>query len=423
MTLRVRRLRRTALFAGTLATLTVVGTLTAVPAAAAPIGEPLINMNGSDPHAWNCYDAATQRSGICLTASQDMGNSAYPGNDYPMQNTNMWFLPATSDPSIPSNWLPRGNPTGSPKIFDESQWVGEAPNAYHLWAPATTVYQNKHWLFVPDVLSKDNVRPPAWGIQTSSRIGVAQSNGPFGPYTWRRILDLGDRYASDPAPYQELSQLWLAYADGDWGTGTDYPCGGIAITELAYSPTQGITGSVNPSGNHRVTFTFPGGQQPSWWNGCANNTKPYFEGPELYSFPNADGTRGYDYVLLFAMKPSTTPPECATSRGQPGTANSVIAYATATTLSSRTFQYRGIIVCGSRDSWTNQASMARFANGRYVLFYHDAGPANPSGNPPSYWNRTIRAQCVDYNPNTGTFSNIPIVRAPNKSSLRSCWAS
>jgi len=248
MTLRARRLQRTALIAGTLTALTVVGTLTAVPAAAAPIGEPLINMNGSDPHAW------------------------------------------------------------------------------------------------------------------------------------QRQLDLGTYnggYASDPSPYQELTQLWLAYADGDWGTGTNYPCGGISITQLAWSPTQGITGSVNPSANHRVTFTFPGGQPPSWWNGCANNTKPYLEGPALYSFPNADGTRGYDYVLLFAIKPSSTPPECAASNGQPGTANEAIAYATATSLSSLTFQYRGIIVCGSRDSWTNQAAMATFANGRYVLFYHDAGPANP----------------------------------------------
>lgn len=420
MNIHARRLRRAVLAGGALTLLAVAGLVTAPGASAAPIGVALINQNASDPFVWRCSDPATGTPGICLVTSEDMNVDGPDGNDYPMEETDLWFLPDSSNPTVPGNWKPRNGAAGTdPRIFHENDWVGAASDAYHLWAPGIFNFQTKYHLFVPDVLNKSNTAPPGNGVHTSSRIGLAEATSPFGPYTWRRQLNLGtvvnNGYASDPSPYLEINQPWLAYADGDWGTGTSYPCGGISITQLSYSST-GFTGSTNPNVSHRVSFTFGSGGQPSWWNGCANNTKPYLEGPEIYAYPNADGSRGYDYVLMFAIKPSSTPSECATSRGQPGTANEAIAYATSTSLSSLSFQYKGIIMCGAPDSWTNQASMTRFANGRHVLFYHDAPAANP------YWNRTLRAQCIDYNRNTGVFSNLPVVRATNNNALSTCWS-
>lgn len=87
----------------------------------------------------------------------------------------------------------------------------------------------------------------------------------------------------------------------------------------------------------------------------------------------------------FAAKPTSTPKECTTSVGGPGSANEVIAWATSS-YAQGPYTYKGIVMCGKSDEWTNQATVQTVSNGRKVMVYHDS-PANIK-------ERKLHAECL-----------------------------
>jgi hypothetical protein len=98
-----------------------------------------------------------------------------------------------------------------------------------------------------------------------------------------------------------------------------------------------------------------------------------------------------------SIKPWTTPTECGTDKGQPGTANEVIAYATSTSVTGP-FAYQGIIMCGSSTEWTNQPTIMEVqagdddGNDRLVLVYHD-GP-DPATQTNNARQRRLHSECL-----------------------------
>lgn len=378
----------------TVAVAALVGSgMTAAPAYADTSATPLVAVNASDPSAMACYDPVTFVSGICVYASQDMGSGAYTGNTYPMSKTNMWFLPDGSDPTVQSNWKPRGGSSStSPTVLNESQyqspnsnWFVPA-NAKHLWAPdMTSNFLGGFVLLVPDVSNISDSVPPAVGLHTSSKIGISTSSSPFGPFTYQRTLPISG-YASDPSitwPGDDVFP-WLVYADGDYGTTSSYPCGQASIVRLPFEFDSLL------STPKRLTIN----GLPSTFNSCGNNSKPYIEGPEIYQFYN-----GYNgYYLVFAAKLTNQ--------------NEVIAYAWSDTVDG-TYTYKGTIMQGSSTEWTNQASIVQLSNGHYLFFYHDG----PSG---SNRNRKLHAECLSFNAD-GTIQTI--TRSTSINTLKGCWNS
>jgi hypothetical protein len=351
------------------------------PAFADTTATPLVGPNASDPSASYCYDIPTGSSGTCLYDSQDLGQNGTNANPYPMNTTNMWFLPFGSDPSVRSNWLPAGGTSSSPAVLSESQYPWVTPGANHLWAPDMFYNElGQYALLVPDVADTGNE-------DTSSRIGVSMSSSAFGPFTYQGMLDLDPNndqpnggYASDPSATwaNESANPWLVYANGTFNN-----CGGLSVAEVDF----GFTGVV--SGPYPLTIN----NLPASFNGCANNTRPYLEGPEIYQF-----SQGYSgYYLMFAAKPQNQ--------------NEVIAYAWSNSITGP-YTYMGTIMNGSSTEFTNQASIVPAGNNfqNYLFFYHDG----PSGT----HNRKVHAECLHFN-SDGTIQ--PITRSTSSSSLANCW--
>jgi hypothetical protein len=355
--LRLRR-RRTIVAAAAAATATAVAAaLLAVPAANADVAGPYFATQtlGSDPHMIRCADGATQ--GWCLYTSRDMGQSnAYPGNYYPMQETRAYF-----SPNGYSNWVDKG------RVFHEDTleaagWVPK--NAYHLWAPSAAKKGNYYYLYVPDVSDISNDSPP--NISTSSRIAVARSTSPFGPFTYLGTIDHSYGYMSDPDVNTQRPDTVLVWADGDHST-----CGGFQSALLD-------TDMISIRYRSRQFITISGIQVLGDCDGAGPKTGPYVEGASLYYVSGR-------WELWFAAKPTSVPTECTTANGGPNTANEVIAWATSPNPQGP-FTYKGIIMCGSSTEWTNQATVQEVSNGRDIIIYHDSA-ANVK-------ERRLHAECL-----------------------------
>jgi hypothetical protein len=352
-------------------------------------------------------------AGICLFTSQDLQQGAvttgYPSgqaNSYPMSQTLGYF----STDGI--NW---GQPTVLMKesTYQSLGWVqtlfnGASFNPLHLWAPSAQQGSDGNWyLFVPDI--SDSMHP-----STSSFIGVSKSTtgDPMGPYTPIGQVNVPG-YASDPDVVDTMSGRFgtgpvLAWADGDGSN-----CGGISIapldnfdmTTLNGTPTRPIFDNI-PS---------------SWGTPCTDQfgrSHFYMEGPHIYNTtlggPGSPGAAAGNwpagtpgpYLMVVPIKPTQTPPECATNlQGQPGTANELIAYATAGSPlgdlhadGTYHWTYGGILMCGSQKEFTDQGSIVPVTTSTrtgghtpLIFVYHDAPGANSTGH-----HRTIHAECLLY---------------------------
>ena len=274
---------------------------------------------------------------------------------------------------------------------------GAAFSPLHLWAPSAQMGGDGKWyLYVPDI--SDAMHP-----STSSFIGVSQSTtfDPMGPYTVIGKISIAD-YASDPDVVDTASgkfgtEPYLAWADGD---GTN--CGGISIASLSGGMTDLNGAPVRPAFDHiPSTFGTP----------CTDRfgrSHFYMEGPHIYNTTLGGiwpaGVPG-PYLMVVPIKPTKTPPECAANaQAQPGTANELIAYATASSplgdFNSADGQYHwlygGILMCGSQKEFTDQGSIMPVVNSTrtgghtpLIFVYHDGAGANSTGH-----HRTIHAECL-----------------------------
>ncbi|GIH28716.1 hypothetical protein Aph01nite_70260 [Acrocarpospora phusangensis] len=379
---------------------------------------PIIPDKSSDPNAWLCYDYNTGQNGICLYTSRDDSPSGwnYNGdNPYPMTKTRLYYLPLGANPGTQSNWQAKGSTVDSVPgvVFQESQYSWVPANAKHLWAP-TAFYNSlgKYFLLVPDVSGSN--------VHTSSRIGVSDSTSPFGPFTYRRRLNLdsgpNSGYASDPSMSYGPLFPWLTYANGDFNN-----CGKISIAQLSFEMDSVHSGwpkhfAINPAtpGPFTLNGVPTGGGGNANLRGCNNNSDYYFEGPEL--FQRYVSNVGLKYYLMFAVKPASTPPQCTTAMGEPGTANEAIAYAMADDIEGP-YTYKGIIMCGSSTEWTNQASIVQAwgpNSSNNLFFYHDGASGGPH-------TRKVHAECFRFNAD-GTIPKL--TRTSSTSSSRwvgNCW--
>jgi hypothetical protein len=369
--------------------------------------------NGSDPHTKPCVHNGV--AGICLFTSQDLQQGSvttgYPSgqaNSYPMSQTLGYFSTDGINWSAPTVLM-------TESTYQSQGWVqtlfnGASFSPLHLWAPSAQQGTDGNWyLYVPDI--SDSMHPA-----TSSFVGVSKSTtgDPMGPYTPIGKVGISD-YASDPDVVDSMSGRfgtgpYLAWADGDGSN-----CGGISVaplsndmTDLNAAPTRPVFDGI-PS-----TFGTP----------CTDRfgrSHFYMEGPHIYNTtlggpgsPQAAagdwpvGTPG-PYLMVVPIKPTSTPPECATStQGQPGTANELIAYATAGSPlgdlhadGTYHWTYGGILMCGSQKEFTDQGSIvpvttsARTGGHTPLVFvYHDAAGANSTGH-----HRTIHAECLLWDAN------------------------
>ena len=123
------------------------------------------------------------------------------------------------------------------------------------------------------------------------------------------------------------------------------------------------------------------------------------------------------FLLVFAAKPTSTPSGCAANLGQPNSANEVIAYATATSVTGP-YTYKGILMCGSSTEWTNQATLmplrTLFGNDTAIAMYYHDGPA---GN----HNRKVHAQCLPFGGGNFVATMRPVTAA-QQPSFSSCMA-
>jgi hypothetical protein len=317
---------------------------------------------GSDPHMIPCNDGGT--AGYCLYTSRDMGQSfMYPGNHYPMQETRAYF-----STNGYNGWVDKG------QVFHENtlESAGWVPtNAYHLWAPSAVKSGNYYYLYVPDVSDISNDSPP--NISTSSRISVSRSTGPFGPFSYQGTVTVHE-YMSDPDVVFDGYTPWIIWANGDNGT-----CGGFTTAQLEADMRTTVSRSANP-------VTINGISVLGDCDGTGPKTGPYVEGASLY--------RWYDvWYLYFAAKPTSTPAECGTGVGGPGSSNEVIAWARSNNPAGP-FTYQGIVMCGSNSEWTNQATLQTLPNGRKIIVYHDSAPVVKE--------RRLHAECVFTNGNRTT---------------------
>ena len=391
--------------------LSVIGTTAAHAAVTQGVPAPYVTTaNGSDPHTKPCVHNG--QHGICLFTSQDLQQGAvttgYPSgqaNSYPMSQTLGYF----STDGI--NW---GQPTTllTESTYQSQGWVqtsfnGASFNPLHLWAPSAQQGTDGNWyLYVPDI--SDSMHPA-----TSSFVGVSKSTtgDPMGPYTPIGKVSISD-YASDPDVVDTMSGRfgtgpYLAWADGDGSN-----CGGISVAPLSNdmmtlnaAPTRPFFDAI-PS-----TFGTP----------CTDRfgrSHFYMEGPHIYNTslggpgsPNAAAGNWppgmpATYLMVVPVKPTSTPPECATSvQGQPGTANELIAYMTASSPlgdlhadGTYHWTYGGILMCGSQKEYTDQGSIIPVSTSTrtgghtpLIFVYHDGPGANSTGH-----HRTIHAECLLY---------------------------
>jgi hypothetical protein len=160
-----------------------------------------------------------------------------------------------------------------------------------------------------------------------------------------------------------------------WANGDGDTCGGLSYAKLD-------SDMVTILANTTQTLTVNG--LSVLGTNCGGGIRPYLEGASLYKWTTfVQGNSGDAWTIVFAAKPTSVPNECTSANagsGNAGTANEVIAYATATTANGP-YTYRGIIMCGSASTngdggeWTNQASIMTLASGKKVIVYHD-GPGN-----------------------------------------------
>jgi hypothetical protein len=351
-------LRRTGV-AGLVSALVVAAGLAAfgpgAPQALADVGEPsLIKYRpASDPELHRCGDGATRFSGLCLYTSNDLGINKPV---YPMDKTYLYTLRDGQDPSNPDNWQDRG------VVLDESQYYTGVPNGFvpqgaqHLWAPTHFAWKDVNYLLVPDI--SDAADP-----HTSSKIGISTSTSPFGPFAYQKTYtvptsSVNKGYASDPAFVTSADgKPYLVFANGD-----NDNCGGLSIAALSSSdPTKGsFISSLLPT---EIKISNGNGSLKDVFGDCGKG-RPYLEGPSLYYFDQDKTGAGRGlYYLIFALKPIG---------GTHGDSNSVIAYATSTTING-TYAYGGIIMDASTTEWTNQASIAPWGDG-FIMAYHDGTP-------------------------------------------------
>jgi len=344
--------------------------------------------NGSDPHIINCTDPDTGYTGWCLYTSVDMGQAySYTGNSYPMRDTKAYFSTIGSD----TTWTDKGvvfqESTIDSWTADRSDCTNSNPpannkpaspdpagncNAYHLWAPSAVKDGSYYYLFVPDVSDVSTDSAP--NIHTSSRVAVSRSTDPFGPFTYLGEVDYSYGYMSDPEVLISNSDRVLVWADGDHST-----CGGFQSALMNSDWRTFRTGTHNSiviSGVEVLGSCDPEGS-------AGPIGRPYMEGASVFKI-------GSTWNMFFAAKPTSTPAECASGvvpPGNPSTANEVIARATASSPQGP-YTYQGIVMCGSKDEWTNQATVTVTSSGRQIIVYHDAGTGTDAKQ------RNLHAECL-----------------------------
>lgn len=382
-----RRRARLVVVAAVAATAVVVG---AQSAAAAPFfpdtGAPTYPVYSSDPHVVPCTDNSQK---ICLYASVDDGNGS--GANYPMRYTKLWTIDKPANWKVASNWTYVGV-VASESMIPSS----EIPNpGRHFWAPAALRHNGKNYVFVPDVVNGNN--------DTGSRVFVFDASTPNGTYTYRGRINTptsgssapNGGYASDPYVARNYDgTVHMFYANGNFDT-----CGGVTRTTLSGS---NLTSTSNTS---LITFT---GLQSDM--GTCGGGDPYIEGPAVYSRYNLydlpgrwpstfDGIGGHEWIMMFSVKPSKTPtatnPSSVTCGGSDQQA---LAYATAPSITSNTWTYRGVIMCPRGASWTNHGSLQRYTNDT-ILAFHDG--------PSSSHQRKVMLDCLTWNTD-GRLKTVPV---------------
>jgi hypothetical protein len=359
----------------------------------------------SDPYAFRCSQSGfPQNIGYCIVSSSDMtiGPIRTNGggkNYYPMNTTKIFY----SDDGVA--WQAPKTALTESKLGLANGADGQPTN--HLWAPAMRfkstlvagVMKSEYWLYTPDITNADDALSSRIFVTYSTDIGTQFGNTNL-PGTNVKVAQVtgapAGLYMSDPEVFtdstvvldSDQSKDYLIWANGDFST-----CGDISIRKMT-SPTAitsftaaqqdsvriGITGIPTTWGKCTATAGRFSGQTVSW---------PYIEGASMFRSAQwqtqpGNGSLPGPYVLLLAIKPNSVPSECTTAKGQPGTANELLAYATASSPTGP-FAYQGIIMCGSSTEWTNQATIEEVSstNGkkRLVLIYHDGpDPATQTNN-------------------------------------------
>ena len=376
--------------------------------------------NAADPHVFRCaHPGDANQLAWCMVTSQDLNQAPIdpsgPGsNYYPMDKT----LGQYSSNGV--NWYNQGTALTEAKIGRSG--------FKHMWAPAATWVKksssvSEYYMYSPNLTNKND--------RLSQRIFVTYSGLPMRGYgdnnipgtssKWREIIPgTGDPrynnssakgwYMSDPdvlidhtTPGHPTANRYLIWANGDYAT-----CGGYSIRKMtsAYtienmtSESQAfitINGMMNGNaidgGNYNNEFDQGLGT-------CTTSSgtlvqRPYIEGASLYrkdTLPEDVQALPGKYILMFGAKPSVTPGVCR-APGQPNTANSVLAYATSSSVTGP-YEYQGIIMCGSTTEWTNQGTLitvkGKDNQDLLGLVYHD-GKAAPGQTPR---NRQVHSECL-----------------------------
>lgn len=274
----------------------------------------------------------------------------------------------------------------------------------HCWAPDSWHYCDTYYLYVP-LLQKGS-------IANLSRIGVAKSTTPHGPFTANPsfIADLGTNgsgglinngYASDPGFCWAWDwsptggpNLFMTYTNSDWNSHSDSRCD-ISIARM---------GDFETAAQDFGPMTISG----------ANNK--YKEGSAMYAFMvNISGTATEMYYLIWSAKDNNNDQQ-------------QIAYAMATRDDfngdptqpgkgpAKCWKYKGNIIEGLPQSnrfydWTDHASIACITDpgtdrskDKYYFFYH-VGENVKSGNQVSDNRRQMCIAPLSFN-DDGTIKKI-----------------
>lgn len=340
----------------------------------------------SDPHLSLCNDNGSK---LCLYASVDDGHGS--DANYPMRHTKLWTIDRGANWKVASNWTYVG------VVASESMINGNDinPRTSHFWAPAAIRHNSKNYLFVPDLYNGQ--------VNTGSRVYV-DATSQNGPYTYRGRINTPTEgptapnggYASDPFVVRDYDgSVHMFYANGNFGT-----CGGITRTALSGS---NLTSTSNTA---RISFT----DDLRTDLGTCGGGNPYLEGPAVYNryriydipgrWPTSfDGIGNHEWIMMFSVKPSRTPTRTnPTSVTCNGSGQQALAYATASSLTSTTWTYRGIIMCPRGGEWTNHGSLIRNTHD-VILAFHDG--------PSSNHRRKVMLDCLTWNTN-GALRTVPV---------------
>lgn len=359
--------------------------------------------NSSDPYAFRCRRPTSSVEGYCMVTSQDLFEGPFdvdgPGeNYYPMSQTIGYYS------ADGLNWT-------SSSVAVTEDTIGRS-GTKHLWAPAVRRVKNPvgpsnaqdYFLYTPDLTNKND--------KYSSKIFVTGSADPISGYgnanipgtSVRSKQIVGAGYMSDPEVFVDgndpttpsVANQYLLWADGDKDS-----CGGMSLRHMTghttldpdfTDPSQAwlsIGGPLEADMGNCVKEKVGGGG-----GGVGTEVhRPYLEGGSIFKTSNWQSSLNHalpgPYVMVFAAKPEFTPAACQ-QPGQPNSDLSVIAYATAGSVTGP-WTYQSIIMCGSDGEWTNQATIeeVRDANGRphLVLVYHDGVNTDSR-------NRKLRSECL-----------------------------